>query len=272
MKELAEDVTRRQVPGAGPLDPRRAALTRWEHLSLTEWQNRRRRSYSASTLALSGDSPIRRGQGPAVRRSAAVRPLRRRPARVGAAIRPVLGSCLRTDDGDTPADAVRARTSLAGPEGRLSITARHRPARTHRPAPSGTPSARPHTRDVLDDLTLDSFTNTAACAARRNSDWRTRSPPSSPSTYPHPPPHTSATKPRGAGQERALIYDNRLDQGGRFAAWDQPQLSPQEVRAGLRPLRPTADRRPAGAAHSPARGTPRRGGVPACAQGRMRSQ
>jgi hypothetical protein len=34
-----------------------------------------------------------------------------------------------------------------------------------------------------------------------------------------------------------LIYYNQPDQGGHFAAWEQPQLFAQEVRAGLRPLR-----------------------------------
>jgi hypothetical protein len=34
-----------------------------------------------------------------------------------------------------------------------------------------------------------------------------------------------------------LIYYNQPTQGGHFAAWEQPQLFAQEVRAGLRPLR-----------------------------------
>jgi pimeloyl-ACP methyl ester carboxylesterase len=34
-----------------------------------------------------------------------------------------------------------------------------------------------------------------------------------------------------------LIYYNKLDKGGHFAAWEQPQLFSTEVRAGLRPLR-----------------------------------
>ncbi len=34
-----------------------------------------------------------------------------------------------------------------------------------------------------------------------------------------------------------LIYYNRLDEGGHFAAWEQPQLFSEEVRAGFRPLR-----------------------------------
>jgi pimeloyl-ACP methyl ester carboxylesterase len=34
-----------------------------------------------------------------------------------------------------------------------------------------------------------------------------------------------------------LIYYNKVQKGGHFAAWEQPQLFSQEVRAGLRPLR-----------------------------------
>jgi hypothetical protein len=34
-----------------------------------------------------------------------------------------------------------------------------------------------------------------------------------------------------------LIYYNRPDRGGHFAACEQPHLFAEEVRAGLRPLR-----------------------------------
>ena len=34
-----------------------------------------------------------------------------------------------------------------------------------------------------------------------------------------------------------LIYYNKVDTGGHFAAWEQPRLFSEEVRAGLRPLR-----------------------------------
>ena len=34
-----------------------------------------------------------------------------------------------------------------------------------------------------------------------------------------------------------LIYYNTVDKGGHFAAWEQPDLFAEEVRAGLRPLR-----------------------------------
>jgi pimeloyl-ACP methyl ester carboxylesterase len=34
-----------------------------------------------------------------------------------------------------------------------------------------------------------------------------------------------------------LIHYNKLDKGGHFAAWEQPQLFSEEVRAGFRSLR-----------------------------------
>jgi pimeloyl-ACP methyl ester carboxylesterase len=34
-----------------------------------------------------------------------------------------------------------------------------------------------------------------------------------------------------------LIHYNKVEKGGHFAAWDQPQLFSEEVRAGFRPLR-----------------------------------
>ena len=34
-----------------------------------------------------------------------------------------------------------------------------------------------------------------------------------------------------------LIYYNKVDEGGHYAAWEQPQLFSEEVRAGFRPLR-----------------------------------
>ena len=34
-----------------------------------------------------------------------------------------------------------------------------------------------------------------------------------------------------------LIYYNKLDKGGHFAAWEQPKVFSEEIRAGFRPLR-----------------------------------
>ena len=36
---------------------------------------------------------------------------------------------------------------------------------------------------------------------------------------------------------RRLVHYNKLDRGGHFAAWEQPQLLSEEVRVGFRPLR-----------------------------------
>jgi len=38
-----------------------------------------------------------------------------------------------------------------------------------------------------------------------------------------------------------LIHYNTLDKGGHFAAWEQPQLFSEEVRAGFRSLRKQAE-------------------------------
>ena len=57
------------------------------------------------------------------------------------------------------------------------------------------------------------------------------------------PPHSSCSIAFGKGltsAERAyskLVYFNELDRGGHFAAWEQPQLFSEEVRAAFRSLR-----------------------------------
>jgi pimeloyl-ACP methyl ester carboxylesterase len=63
--------------------------------------------------------------------------------------------------------------------------------------------------------------------------------PTSPSRLPSASFPARTTRPRGAGQSayHNLIYFNEVDKGGHFAAWEQPQLFSEEVRAGLRPLR-----------------------------------
>jgi hypothetical protein len=38
-----------------------------------------------------------------------------------------------------------------------------------------------------------------------------------------------------------LMYYNKLDKGGHFAAWEQQQLFSQEIREGFRSLRKTGD-------------------------------
>ena len=96
--------------------------------------------------------------------------------------------------------------------------------------------------DVLDDITLYWLTNTGISAARFY--WESHinftaaadvSVPAAVSVF----PRENYQAPR-SWTERAyhnLIWYNRLDKGGHFAAWEQPDLFAEEVRAGLRPLR-----------------------------------
>ena len=97
--------------------------------------------------------------------------------------------------------------------------------------------------EMLDDITLYWLTNTAASSARlywEDSAHKTKaggevSIPAAVSRFPVeliPVPRSWA--------ERAypnLIYYNELDKGGHFAAWEQPQLFTEEIRAAFRGLR-----------------------------------
>ncbi|SAK67151.1 epoxide hydrolase [Caballeronia calidae] len=96
--------------------------------------------------------------------------------------------------------------------------------------------------DVLDDITLYWLTNTGVSSARFY--WESHfnflaaadvSVPAAVSVF----PRENYQAPR-SWTERAyhnLIWYNRLDKGGHFASWEQPDLFAEEVRAGLRPLR-----------------------------------
>jgi pimeloyl-ACP methyl ester carboxylesterase len=96
--------------------------------------------------------------------------------------------------------------------------------------------------DVLDNITLYWLTNTAISSARLY--WENKLPffdvknisvPVAVSVFPddlYPAPRSWA--------ERAypkLVHYNKLDKGGHFAAWEQPRLFSEEVRAGFRSLR-----------------------------------
>jgi len=48
---------------------------------------------------------------------------------------------------------------------------------------------------------------------------------------------TIPTCHRDKCHEQIRIYYNRVDQGRHYAAWEQPLLFSEEVRAGFRPLR-----------------------------------
>ena len=97
--------------------------------------------------------------------------------------------------------------------------------------------------DVLDNLTLTWLTNTAISGARLY--WEKKSVsffgvkgvsiPVAVSVF----PDELYAAPR-SWAERAfpkLIYYHKHDKGGHFAAWEQPRLLSEDVRAGFRPLR-----------------------------------
>jgi pimeloyl-ACP methyl ester carboxylesterase len=98
------------------------------------------------------------------------------------------------------------------------------------------------TRDeVLDNITLYWLTNTALSSARIY--WENKLGFFTPKGVTIPVavsafPDEVCTVPR-TWAERAypkLMYYNKLDKGGHFAAWEQPKLFAEEVRAGFRPL------------------------------------
>ena len=96
--------------------------------------------------------------------------------------------------------------------------------------------------DVLDNITLYWVTNTAISSARLY--WENKINLYLPANVSIPAaitvfPGESFQAPR-SWAERAyhkLIYFHKADKGGHFAAWEQPQLFSEEVRAGFRPLR-----------------------------------
>jgi pimeloyl-ACP methyl ester carboxylesterase len=99
------------------------------------------------------------------------------------------------------------------------------------------------TRDeVLDNITLTWLTNTGVSSGRlywENElgffDVKDVSMPAAVSVFPrelYQAPRTWAEK-----AYPNLIYFNEVDRGGHFAAWQEPQLFAEEVRAGFRPLR-----------------------------------
>ena len=96
--------------------------------------------------------------------------------------------------------------------------------------------------DVLDDITLYWLTNTAVSSARIY--WENKlsvynaanvGVPAAVTVF----PGENFEAPRGWAERayRKLIHYNRVDKGGHYAAWEQPQLFSEEVRAGFRSLR-----------------------------------
>jgi pimeloyl-ACP methyl ester carboxylesterase len=96
--------------------------------------------------------------------------------------------------------------------------------------------------DVLDNITHFWLTNTAVSASRLY--WENKASLVAPKGVSIPvavsvfPDEIFTVSRRWA--EKAyprLIHYNRLDRGGHFAAWEQPALLSEEVRAGFRSLR-----------------------------------
>jgi pimeloyl-ACP methyl ester carboxylesterase len=97
--------------------------------------------------------------------------------------------------------------------------------------------------DILDNITITWLTNTALSGARLYWEYWGKgyfnakgvSIPVAVSVFPdelYPAPRSWAEK-----AYPKLIHYNELDKGGHFAAWEQPKLFSEEVRAGLGPLR-----------------------------------
>jgi pimeloyl-ACP methyl ester carboxylesterase len=96
--------------------------------------------------------------------------------------------------------------------------------------------------DVLDNVTLYWLTNTAVSSARLY--WESKLPFFAPKHVPIATavsvfPDEIYAAPQ-SWAERAypkLVHFNRLDRGGHFAAWEQPELFVAELRAGFKSLR-----------------------------------
>src|SRR3954447_8429746 len=96
--------------------------------------------------------------------------------------------------------------------------------------------------DVLDNVTLYWLTNTAVSSARLY--WESKLPFFAPKGIAIPAavsafPEELYQAPRSWTEKAypSLIYYNRLDKGGHFAAWEQPALFATELRAAFRSLR-----------------------------------
>jgi pimeloyl-ACP methyl ester carboxylesterase len=96
--------------------------------------------------------------------------------------------------------------------------------------------------DVLDNITLFWLTNTGVSAARLY--WERKLSFFTPKGVKIPVavsafPDELFQAPKSWAEQAYpnLIHYNKLDKGGHFAAWEQPQLLSEEVRAGFRSLR-----------------------------------
>ena len=110
------------------------------------------------------------------------------------------------------------------------------------------PNESPTKDEVLDDISLYWLTNSATSSGRLYRENRGRSPlsaaaqrtgeimvPVAITVFPHEVYRAPETWARRAYPN--LIYFNEVDEGGHFAAWEQPGLFSEEVRAAFRSLR-----------------------------------
>ncbi|MGW3248854.1 epoxide hydrolase family protein [Streptomyces sp. NPDC001070] len=96
--------------------------------------------------------------------------------------------------------------------------------------------------DVLDNITLYWLTNTAVSASRLYWENKLSAVAAKGVTVPaavsvFPDEIYQAPKSWAEKAYPNLIHYNKLSKGGHFAAWEQPHLFAEELRAGLRPLR-----------------------------------
>ena len=96
--------------------------------------------------------------------------------------------------------------------------------------------------DILDNITLSWLTNTGVSSARLYTEFKggffhdlSISVPAAVSVF----PEGIYQAPRSWSERayRKLIHFNAVAKGGHFAAWEQPQLFSEELRAGFRSLR-----------------------------------
>ena len=111
----------------------------------------------------------------------------------------------------------------------------------------GQPSGNLTRDNVLDNITLYWVTNTGASTSRLY--WETAK--GATAAFKDPPPHVKlpvgyTTFPGEIFQAprhwvkhayHNLIYFNEAEKGGHFAAWEEPQIFANEMRAAFRPLR-----------------------------------
>ena len=101
--------------------------------------------------------------------------------------------------------------------------------------------------EILDDITLYWLTNTGASSSRfywenNNNNFSAAAQKTSQIKVPvaitvfpedvYRPPETWARRAYSN-----LIYFHEVDKGGHFAAWEQPQIFAEELRAAFKPLR-----------------------------------